>query len=133
MYKHIVVAPDKNLPVAIKTTKPPTQLPFFIAISLYFIQKACPSVIFGRPFYSGGLPFLLGGRPNVIGGRPFYLGGRPFLSGGHPPVIFGRPFLFGGRPFLLGGRPLLFGERPFDALPLIFSIYLNPSLLLVSF
>ena len=133
MYKHIVVAPDKNLPVAIKTTKPLTQPHFLIAIGLYFIQKACPPVIFGRPFYAGGRPFLLGGRPNVIGGLPFYLGGRPFLFGGHPPVIFGRPFLFGGLPFLLGGRPLLFGGRPFEALPFIFSIYLNPSLLLVSF
>ena len=133
MYKHIVVAPDKNLPVAIKTTKPLTQTLVSIIINQYFIQNVCPQVIFGRPFYAGGRPFLLGGRPNVIGGLPFYLGGLPFLSVGHPRVIFGRPFLFGGLPFLLGGRPLLFGGRPFEALPFIFSIYFNPSLLLVSF
>ena len=109
MLHNLLVAPVKNPPVAISTTKQRSASTFLSLVSLTFLVQL---VIIGRQGIIYRLHRIICGSPPIICGSPPVICGSPPITCGSPPITCGRPPVICGTPPVICGTPQITQRSP---------------------
>ena len=106
---NLLVAPVKNPPVAISTTKQRSASTFLSLVSLTFLLQL---VIIGRQGIISGVRGIISGSPWGISGAPEIISSPPEIISGRPEIISGVPELVSGTPGVVSGAPEIIPRSP---------------------
>ena len=109
MIHNLLVAPVKNPPVAISTTKQRSASTFLSLVSLTFLVQL---IVIGRQGIISGLQGIISGSPWVISGAPEIISSPPEIISGRPEIISGVPELVSGTPGVVSGAPEMIPWSP---------------------
>ena len=109
MLHNLLVAPVKNPPVAISTTKQRSASTFLSLVSLTFLLQL---VIIGRQGIISGVRGIISGSPWGISGAPEIISSPPEIISGRLEIISGVPELVSRTPGVVSGTPEMIPRSP---------------------